>query len=592
MEYFEYVIRKYFRKIPPIPTNLYLNSSDALEIENRAKVAELCHFPTIVNTLARDENEQVQQAAMKNEFWILIGQLQDVLGFDKKERKEFARQEVFRIILVLLMFEDDLDIIGEALRNASISTQMNTIYIQFIKERGGGKKDQQILKEAQKILAEKKQRIIKAAEITKARKNLQEKDHQYLLLLKLADEDNVIRKAIGNILVDIDPEILHKIINLAIERPPHDKILNRFIVLTELLNLVAKRDDIKRLTTNKLSGEKFDYVNRGKHSIAKYFTNLINRQRRILLDKCQEDLTDLQHILLLAHCHCDPDPEFRKLAANIISIDDIFSLVNDISTPQHLFKSILDVLSEHPSEEIQHHIQSAYHEESERLWSKLKELEQSVHAYFDIVFQTLGFNQINEFNISIKNLEQAERTIYRLVPRFEEAIKKQVKQTVSFLTEIKNATEMQIYKVNADVSTNRMKELQQILELIQQIFDLRNIGMENLRPGLLKDIDPELLNKARKIWQSALGQFLGRIKHLNEMVKIKFSILAKEFTKHEDLQQDFAEAVDAFEKSHKEKIDCKLKVACSNCNRRGCASERFLTETEFFIDELLDNFVD
>ena len=68
VEYFEYVIRKYFRKIPPIPTNLYLNSSDALEIENRAKVAELCHFPTIVNTLARDENEQVQQAAMKNEF--------------------------------------------------------------------------------------------------------------------------------------------------------------------------------------------------------------------------------------------------------------------------------------------------------------------------------------------------------------------------------------------------------------------------------------------------------------------------------------------------------------------------------------------
>jgi hypothetical protein len=591
-EYFKFVMERYFRKIPPIPTNVYLNLSNALDENNRIKLASLCHFPSVVNTLARDKNYKIVEAALKNDFWLLVGELQDVLGFGKRERREFARQEVFRIILVLLLFEDDFDVIGEVLRNASVSTQMLTIYINLLEKRGRGQKDHQVLKEAQKVLSEKKQRIIKASEVKKSQKDLSGRDSQLILMQKLADDDKVIRKAVHNILSDLDPALLINLVRLAIEPAPRDKILSQFIILTELLQSVEKRDDIKNKSTSKIENSGAPDPDFQNVTIAQYLIHLVNRQRLALLDQCQEDLTDFQHVLLLAHCHCDTNEEIRTIAYNILSIDDVFALANDISTPQHIFNAILEILSDHPLEDIQKKVDLAYHDESERLWSRLKELEQTINAYFDIIFQSLGFTQINEYNISIKSLEQAERTIENLSPRLDNATKKKIEMAIPAFTDIKKAVEMQIYEINADIAQSKLKDLFHIQDIIRQIFDLKNIGKEDLRPGVLKDIDPELLEKAHKIWQSALGQFLGRIKHLNEMIKIKFSILAKEVEKHENIQRDFIEIVETFEKIHKQKINCNLKISCNQCPKRGCASERFLIETQFFIDELLDNFLE
>ena len=44
--------------------------------------------------------------------------------------------------------------------------------------------------------------------------------------------------------------------------------------------------------------------------------------------------------------------------------------------------------------------------------------------------------------------------------------------------------------------------------------------------------------------------------------------------------------------SYKSKIQCSLTNSCRVCGKRGCASERFLQETHFFIKEYLDNFVE
>jgi hypothetical protein len=294
---------------------------------------------------------------------------------------------------------------------------------------------------------------------------------------------------------------------------------------------------------------------------------------------------------LLANCHCDSDQKIRDLAANILSIDDIFSLVNDISTPQHLFKSILDILFEHDEDQVRKRVNAAFHQESRRLWNRLKEMEQSINAYFDIIFQSLGFTQINELNVSVKSIEQAERTIGNLAPILNPSLDNQIQDTNLAFAEIKKAIELQIFKINSDISAAILKDLNHITDMIQQIFELRTMGKEGLRPGLFRDIDPDLLTRAHTIWQSTLGQYLGRIKHLNEMVKIKFAILAKDIDTHENLQSDFIEVVEIHEKMHKENIDCKLTIACNQCLKRNCAAERFLTETQFFIEELLDNFV-
>lgn len=592
VEYYKYVMERYFRKIPPIPTNVYLNLNSALDENNRIKLATLCHFPSIINTLVRDKNYKVAEAALKNDFWLLVGELQDVLGFGKRERREFARQEVFRIILVMLMFEDDLDIIREVLRNASMSTQMLAIFINLLERRGRGQKDRQILKEAQEVLLAKKQRIIKAAEINKSRKHLSQKAYQLSLAQKLANNDKVIRKAVRNIFVDIKPKLLLEIIVLAIEERPKNEILSQFIILSELILIIEKREDLRKISAMELIEEN-SANSRFRHlNLTEYFTNLINQRRFALLDQCQEDLTNFQHVLLLANCHCDINEEIRSIANNIISLDDIFTLVNDISTPQDIFKAVLDILRDHPLEKIQKRVESTYHDESERLWTRLKELEQTINAYFDIIFQSLGFIQINEYNVSIKTLEQAERTIENLSKKLDETIHGKIDQALPAFIDIKKAVELQIYDINSDITPGKLKDLYHIQDIIRQIFDLKNIGKEGLRPGVLKDIDPELLSKAGKIWQSALGPFLGRIKHLNEMIKIKFAILAKEVEKHENIQNDFIEVVETFEENHKNKIKCNLTIACSQCQKRGCASERFLTETEFFIDELLDNFMD
>ena len=133
-EFFQYTMKRYFRKVPPVPTNIYLNQTDALKIEHRVKLAKICHFPSIINTLYRDENPQVRKAVESNDFWVLIGKIQDVLGFDKKERKQFARSEFNKMMVVLLMFEDDIEILSETLMNPSVSIKMITTYIELLQK--------------------------------------------------------------------------------------------------------------------------------------------------------------------------------------------------------------------------------------------------------------------------------------------------------------------------------------------------------------------------------------------------------------------------------------------------------------------------
>ncbi len=591
VEYFEYVLEKYFRKIPPIPTNIYLNQSSASDIENRVKLADICHFPSIINTLARDENYYVREAARKNEFWVLVGQLQDVLGFEKRERREFARQEVFRIIVVMLLFEDDLDVLREVLRNASVSTKMLTRYNEYLEKRSHGKRDEQILIESRNILDEKKQRIVKVANLQKARKNLKDEQSQKLIVEILADVDQVMRKAVHNLLQDIDPVVFYHLVQVAINQVYQDNILSKFTVYTELINLVSRRDDLRVIKVSEFkTNDPIDSDLSGK-DLKTYILQLLTRHRLELLDQCQDDLTNFQSIQLLTTCHCDPDQKIRKVAENIISLDDIFALVNDISTPQVVFKSILTILSEHPDEKVQKRVNTSYLDESERLRNKLKELEQSITAYFDIIFNSVGFPQINEFNVSIQTIEQAERTIELLTSKFHKDLQNRIEESQAAFSEIKKAIEMEIYNINSDISPDCLEDISYIADLTKQIIALKNFGTQGMRTGEPNDIDIDLMNKANTIWQSALGPFLGRIKHLNEMVKIKFSILAQNFEKHGSIQTDFLEVVETYEQQHKDKINCKLTIACNQCSKRSCAAERFLNETDFFIEELLDNFI-
>ena len=592
-ELFQYTMDRYFRKVPPIPTNIYLNQSEALKVEHRVKLAKICHFPSIINTLYRDENEQVRKSVETNDFWILVGKIQDVLGFDKKERKQFARSEFNKILVVLLMFEDDIEILSETLMNPSISIKMITIYIKLLTKRGKGKKDEQILAESKKILKEKKSRIIKAAEINKAFKDLNDQKNVDLLIHYLSNDDKVVRKAVTNILMDADPKFILQIIDIIIEGTVINSELDQYICLSEVLSVVRKRENLKRASISKLNLTSKQLEGKRYHSIADYFYQTLSRKKRMIIKSCVEDLTNFDKIILLSLGHCDPEIEVRQLASSILTLKDLFVLAQDISTPQNIFKRILNILDEHPDEHVHQNVVKIYEEESKRLWNRLKELETILQAYFDVIFQSLGFVEINQYISAVKSIQQTEKYLQNFWYKFSPQLQKKLTSTDPTFKQVKKTFTNAVTIIEADVSPSKMMELDHVQNMIEQIIELRNFDIEGLRQGAAESLDEELLRKARRIWQSALSQYLGRIKSLNEMLKIKFRTLAPDvIDKTILLNKDFLEVFNEIEEIHKNKVMCSLPHACQVCNRRGCAAERFLTEVHFLLQELLDNFVE
>lgn len=587
-EYFKYALGRYFRKSPPLPINRFLSQKEFLDPAYREEVARTSDIPSVINTLVRDEQASVRRAAMQNDFFLLIGRLQDVLGFGKKERREFAKQEVFRILLVLLMFEDDLEIISEVLQNASISIKMISIYIQLIQERGIGRKDQLILAEAKKALYRKKMRIIKAAEINKARKAISKENQRNILIFHLADEDKFIRKAVKNFLIDIDPKLLIKLIHETITNIEDDDNLKQFIALSELYGLILRREDLKHLALRKIE-ENPEY----NTNVQTFLKDKIQGRRRDLIERCVEDLTNFGNILLLTHGHCDPEKEIRDLCDSLLTMEDLFSLVKDISTPQDDFKSILTVLQDHPDERVHDMVLQTYEEESERLRGRMRELETMLRAYFDVIFQSIGFPEINQYLVAIKALEESEKVMLKFNGMFDKALQKKLQSNLTTYVEVKNRFNEIIHEIESDTSQKVLMELEHIQSMIEQIVELKNFDIEGLRPGAVQTLDEELLQKAKRIWQNALGQYLGRIKNLDEMLKVKFRRLAEAHVRKSDfLHTEFDEVFNEIEQLQKEKLFCTRPTECVNCNSRGCAAERFLTEVRFLLDELLDNFVE
>jgi hypothetical protein len=282
----------------------------------------------------------------------------------------------------------------------------------------------------------------------------------------------------------------------------------------------------------------------------------------------------------------------RGLASKILSIDDIFNLANDVSTPRKVFNEILSILEEHPDELVAERVKTAHLRETNRLKENLKELEISVEAYFDIIFQSLGYNQINEYKDAIKTIGSANKQIQRFKNILIENIKTSEDQINTLFDEINTVLKDKAHDIYFDTSSKVIRELDYILSLIQEIFSLKDMGLETLRKGTPEDIESEIRMKGRIIWQSAISTYLGRIKDLAEMVKKKIIKIAIETENIQSITEDVPLALEELETAYKGRINCQLTIPCVSCNRRGCAAERFLSESEFFISEILENFTE
>ncbi len=580
----------YFRKVPPIPSNAYLQQEIMEDVETRIEVARHCQFSSIINVLANDENDTVREAARKSNFWILVGKFQDILGFGKQERLKFARNEGQVNILVLLMNEDDLEVEKEVLANPFITVEILAIFMRFLRERGGGKKDEQILQMANEALQVKRERIIKIAAVKKAFQDLEKSENVYSILHYIADEDRTVRKSIANILNEKDPDSLKKIIYSSLESSKFTSPLVQYIVITELIQLIHRRGDLKSVTISSIKIPQKSNRKGSFQSISSFFLQILLKKQKLIVQNSTENLTEFDNIILLCHCHVDHSSEMRGLASKILSVDDIFNLANDVSTPRKVFNEILSILEEHPDELVIERVKTAHLRETNRLKENLKELEISVEAYFDIIFQSLGYSQINEYKDAVKTIGSANKQIQRFKNDLVGSITSSEEQINTLFKEINTVLTDRAHDIYFDTSQKVIRELEYILSLIQEIFSLKDMGLETIRKGTPEDIESEIRMKGRIIWQSAISIFLGRIKDLAEMVRKKIIKIALEKENVQTITDDVNAAFEELEQAYKGRINCQLTIPCISCNRRGCAAERFLSECEFFISEILDNF--
>ena len=207
-EYYEYVMQKYFRKHAPVPNGFYLSQEIMEDTNIRMAVARNCHFPSLISALANDEFDQVRKVAYKNEFWQLLGRFQDVLDFGKRERLFLASHEDSFNLITLLMFDRDLDVFAEILKNPFITINMMDLFLKILKQRSRDRIDEQMVEIVGNVISIRKEEDIKVQRINQLARQIKRTASMEQLLKMLGDEDPVIRKIVKSLLNSVDPMVL------------------------------------------------------------------------------------------------------------------------------------------------------------------------------------------------------------------------------------------------------------------------------------------------------------------------------------------------------------------------------------------------
>ncbi len=584
IHYFNYILHKYFRRTPPIPTHIYLNfdESETDAVVLKKMIAANCHFPAILNVLANDDNEEVRNAVYQSTYWQLLGRYQDILGFGKRERKAFARNEDKHNIFILMMFEDDPDVFQEVLNNPAISLTMLVRYIQVLKQRGRGRRDELFLKLAEQALKRKKDQIIKLSILQRLVREPENPRNIEAILPFFVREESLLKQAVFNTLRRIDQATLKRIVLAALNEENFENALQQFKAISFLLEVVRKRRESDQL---RYSDDPKVFVPHNE-----YLWKLLIRKRLTIVKSCAEDLSDFQNILILTYCHVDQDAQLRSLANKILTVEDIIELANDITTPRKIFLQILNALENHFDESVVNKVQESHYLESQRLKDALREMEKTVQAYFDIIFQSLGYDKINDYRTVVDTFLFAQKQLKKYEDQLEAYLGSELHQLDTITYNIEGIFKEWIDAVYYKTTEKTLRELEYVKDSIEEIFSLKELAHLPLRPGTTEDMESNIRFQAAGIWRSAISQYLGRIKDLSEMLQRKILKLARIHFPQSDFIKDLKEAINDLEKEHRQEVDCPLSVPCRRCTRRGCAAERFLKEDYFLLEQLLDNF--
>jgi len=558
-DYLKEVLTKYYRL--PLPFD----------------IEEYRHF--------EDQPFDVRIAIQNDPFWNKIGKFIQVMDFSEEERGKFARDTEYEKIALFLLFERNLEVLEAVFNNPRLPTKILLDYIQIIKERDIDREDDKILRLAQKICRRRSRRIVKAKEVHAIIESPINEDRVINLMLYLVDEDPQIAMAASNALSAVSTVWLKRILD---EPLIISKIRTRRNNVTGIEVFSMFQKALRIVLHSIESSHMIGAADRTDPTGASIGLRLSLRDRKLKqLQDCTEDPVDLFNMTSLIYLQSDNDKEIQGRAARILQLDDVFDLLLEETTPRYIVDQVLQLLETHPLADVQNRAKAVRIKETERLNKKMKEIEVSVNAYFDVIFSSLGYRHINDQKDAVKILRSALTHLQIYVSRSKPANIESSSDIEKFINQAIEHYEGQINAIYGNTKKEMFVEMEEIRSMIRHILDLKNFKFETSKEGETPSED--MLNKAVLIWRNTISQYLGRVKDLESMLHVKWSKLNQEkqgAKMMEGLEDELHEGFGDIEKTHKENVECKLRIPCHECKRRGCATERFLYQVDFLLEEI------
>lgn len=581
-KFFDYVIKKYFRVKPRVPEDVYIAAIRNKPYYIRQQLAQVSHFPKVVEALAEDVDPLVRQAAFNNEYWEILGQFKPLLKLTKEEKLSFIEKEGFQNLLVFIVFEDDPDVLERVFLNPSISLQMLNSYLHYLESRGFGPKDEQILKRLQQVILLKKNRIVKISKILHFHRFRTSFSFFKEILSFFLEEDPVILQSLLNTLNQLaSRQIISYFEELDVNEYLQQHTRHEVWSILEKIYAYRKRGKLKFLDEFHKNGAS----EKGPDPLLKQ----INFLKKSLLPGCEENLSLRENLLPVVSAHVDGDPEIRELAAGILSLEETLVLISDESFPRALGNEVFRILKQHPDPELQRQLNQVYMLYGDRIRKKLREMETTINAYFDIIFSSLGFPKIFKIRQALKILQNARELTHPFIHSGNGSYSSD--EINQLFEQIEKLLLQRFSQVSSLMDEQFRREILEIYQIVQILLQMpaQMVREEGFSPGLHKQDFHIQLAKAHLLWRTTIGQYLGRIKELNEMIQKKWlSVLPEDISPFE-FQEELNRALSSLETNYKQQVGCQKTIACKVCSKRQCASERFLRQLEFMIGELLED---
>ena len=525
---FEYVLEHYFR--------ISSESEDAARIQQvlsqpaevRWHIARIYHDPSIIESLIDDPSPMVRNAALQNPYWLTLGQFKPLLTLPEKEKLHFIERESFTSIMVFLVYEKDLNILKAVFQNPTITISMLEILRRYLIRRGNNNEDAEVLRAIQQAI-NKKQYYIKQNSLIHRAAQV-DSPLEKLLNLKdfLLSDDPIVVKSAVNQLEKIPFEVFLKLIG--------SEELRQKIPFATLWGVLRA---IKKYYCYYTESFHLDSLQDNTSSKpANLLKEIIRQQKLAMLEICQTDLNNPQYFFTVVSAHIDTDKRVRKVVTGIISIEELMSLISDPTFPLLRAIKAVNILSHHPFASIRQRLKGVKVALAIKTQRGLEEMENSINACLDI---------ITEFGKVVLN------------------------------DKVKN-------------DPNTLKELNYILELIKTVeqFPLETMANEQFS----KAEDPILYNeqykKVESLWRTTIGQYLGRLKELEEILRSKWLIpLLSNMPNRTKEIHELSMNLRKLEYDHKKTVNCELTIVCRKCHNRSCASQKYLKQLELMIRKII-----